>query len=106
VVFLGLRCRCCRSRWRRKEPSNQWQRAQSALGHCERRARSEDKSKRGQGRPKHRAPRAHFSLAQASLDALDLGRIEATHVACLMQEAQALAEEFCGRFRVARFPIG
>jgi hypothetical protein len=43
---------------------------------------------------------------QASLDALDLGRQEATHVARLMQEAQALPEKFCIRFGAVRFPIG
>jgi hypothetical protein len=47
-----------------------------------------------------------FSLAQASLDALDLGRIEATHIARLVQEAQALAEKLRIRFRALRFPIG
>jgi hypothetical protein len=41
---------------------------------------------------------------QASLDALDLGRLQATQVARLVQEAQALL----GKFVVCavRFPIG
>jgi hypothetical protein len=41
---------------------------------------------------------------QASLDALDLGRSKATHVARLMQEAQALLQKFC--IRAVGLPIG
>jgi hypothetical protein len=76
------------------------------LGHCQSRTRREHKSKRGQGGPKRSAPRAHFSLSQASFNEIDLPGMETTNVARLMQEVQALAEKFCVRFLVARFSIG
>jgi hypothetical protein len=106
VTLLGFGRRGCRNRRRRKQPSYEGQRAQSALGHCESRTRSQDESKRSQGWPKSRAPRVSFSLAQASLDAFDLGWSKATHVARLMQEAQALLQKFCIRFGSVRFAIG
>jgi hypothetical protein len=51
-------------------------------------------------------PRARFALAQASLDAFDLGRMQAAYVARLAQEAEALLEQLRISFRAVRFAIG
>jgi hypothetical protein len=67
---------------------------QAALGHGEGRASDQDQRKRGQGRQKHPAPWAMAASREAALDALDLGRLQAAHLAGLVQEGQALLQAF------------